>query len=150
MMLAHGFIIPQIVQLRPIARSAQDAIPKPAKRRVPIEVDRVRDLLPTRGIVALITWVPRIDRPAIEANIRAETARLDEPLRAVVTWLAKRLERAEPELIDVAAMWLDVIADYRRCDDAAIEAKFTQRMLEQLVPSDSSPASGGVPPIPLC
>src|SRR5262245_29415222 len=75
---------------------------------------------------------------------------LDKPLRAVVTLLAKRLERAEPEFIDVAVMRLNVIADRRRCDDAALCAILTQRVLEQLVPSDSSPASRGVPLIPLC
>src|SRR5262249_4186865 len=38
-------------------------------------------------------------------------------------------------------MRLDVIADCRRCDDAALCTILTQRVLEQLVPSDSSPAS---------
>jgi hypothetical protein len=80
----------------------------------------------------------RVQRPPIKADIGAETARLDEPLRRVVTWLAERLERAEPEFVDVAAMWLDVIADGRRRDDAALEAERTQRMLEQLVPSEPS------------
>jgi hypothetical protein len=46
-------------------------------------------------------------------------------------------------------MRLDVIADGRRCDDGALQAVLTQRMLEQLVPSDSSPASRGVPLVPL-
>src|SRR5262249_17242296 len=37
----------------------------------------------------------------------------------VMTLLAQALKRAKPELVDVAVMWLDVIADRRRCDDAA-------------------------------
>ena len=65
----------------------------------------------------------RVQGPPIQADIGAETACLDEPLRAVVTSFAKRLERAEPELIDVAAMRLDVIADFRRRDDTALEAE---------------------------
>jgi hypothetical protein len=62
----------------------------------------------------------RVQRPPIKADVRPETVQLDEPLRAVVTGLAERLERAEPEFIDVAAMWLDVIANCRRRDDAAL------------------------------
>jgi hypothetical protein len=92
----------------------------------------------------------RVQRPPIKADIGAETARLDEPLRRVVTWLAERLERAEPEFVDVAAMWLDVIADGRRRDDAALEAERTQRMLEQLVPSNPSPASTTRPTSSVC
>jgi hypothetical protein len=66
-----------------------------------------------------ISWVIRVERPTIEPDTRAETARLDEPLRAVVTRFAERLEWTEPELIDIAVMRLDVIADRRRLDDAA-------------------------------
>ncbi|HVD74104.1 MAG TPA: hypothetical protein VNC81_11045 [Xanthobacteraceae bacterium] len=54
-----------------------------------------------------------IERPPIKTNVGSEPAELDEPLRGVVTFLAKRLERAKPEFIDVAVMWLDVIADCR-------------------------------------
>ena len=81
----------------------------------------------------------RIQRPAIEADIRPETAQLDEPLRAVVTRLAERLERAEPKFVDVAMMRLDVIADCRRRDEAALEAELAQWMLEQLVPANHRP-----------
>jgi hypothetical protein len=45
----------------------------------------------------------------------------------------------EPEFVDVAVMWLDVIADCRRLDDAAFEAERAQGVFTQLVPSDSSP-----------
>src|SRR5215472_14080790 len=69
------------------------------------------------------SWMARFQRPAIQANIGAETARLDEPLRTVVASLAERLERAEPEFVDVAAMCLDVITDLSRRYDAALEAK---------------------------
>jgi hypothetical protein len=54
--------------------------------------------------------MPRIDRPTI--NVRAKAAHLDKPLRAIVTSLAERLERAKPEFVDVAVMWLDVVADF--------------------------------------
>jgi hypothetical protein len=45
-----------------------------------------------------------------------------------VTLLAKRLERAEPEFIEVAVMLLDVITDCRRRDDAALQAVLTKRV----------------------
>ena len=70
--------------------------------------------------------VARVQRPAIETNIGAETARLDEPLSPVVAALAQALERTKPEFVDVAVMWLDVIADFRRRDDAELEAERTQ------------------------
>jgi hypothetical protein len=46
-------------------------------------------------------------------------------------------------------MWLDVIADCRWCYDGSLQTILTKRMLEQLVPPDSSPASRRVPLIPL-
>ena len=85
-----------------------------------------------------------IQRPAIKANIRTETARLHKSLRAIVTSLAERLERAKPEFVDVAVMGVDVIADFCRRDDTALE-----RVFAQLVSPDPPPASRGVPLVPL-
>ena len=65
----------------------------------------------------------RVQRPPIKADIGTETPPLHEPLRTVVTSLAERLERAEPELVDVTVMWLDVVADFRRRDDTALETE---------------------------
>jgi hypothetical protein len=65
----------------------------------------------------------RVKRPSIQTNIGPEPPRLEKSLRAVVTWFAKRLERTEPELIDVPVMRLDVIADFRRRNDAALETE---------------------------
>jgi hypothetical protein len=90
----------------------------------------------------------RAQRPPIQADIGAETARLDEPLRTVVASLAERLERAEPEFVDVAAMCLDVITDLSRRYDAALEAERAEGVLAKLVSSDASPASRGVPLVP--
>ena len=89
--------------------------------------------------------VARVQRPAIKADIRPKTTQLDEALRAVVTRFAERLERTEPELIDVAAVRFDVIADCRRGYNAALEAKLTKRMLQQLVLPDPRPAPRAVP-----
>ena len=100
--------------------------------------------------LATVDRMARVERQSVKANIRTIATRLDEALRAVMTLLAQALKRAKPEVIDIAVMRLNVIADRRRCDDAALCAILTQRVLEQLVPSDSSPASRGVPLIPLC
>jgi len=99
---------------------------------------------------ATVDRMAQVERQSVKANIRTIATRLDEALRAVMTLLAQALKRAKPEVIDIAVMRLNVIADRRRCDDAALCAILTQRVLEQLVPSDSSPASRGVPLIPLC
>ena len=91
----------------------------------------------------------RVERPSIKTDIGAETVSLDEPLRGVVAALAETLERTKPESVDVAVMRLDVIADFRRRDDTALQTKRAQRVFVQLVPPDSSPASRGVPFIPI-
>ena len=91
----------------------------------------------------------RIERPAIDADVGAESVQLDVTLRGIVARLAKRLKRPEPKYIHVATMRLDVVADGRRRDDAALEAELAQRMLKQVVPSDPSPARRAVPLIPL-
>jgi hypothetical protein len=108
-----------------------------------------RILLPTLGIVALITRMPRNERPPIQADIRAETVRFDKPLRGVVATLAQALERTKPGFVDIAVMRLDVIADFCGRDDTALETECAQRMFPHLVPSDSGPASRGVPLVPL-
>jgi hypothetical protein len=96
-----------------------------------------------------IDRMARVQRPPIEANIGAETARLDVPLRTIVAVLAQALKRAKPKLVNVAVMWLDVIADCRRLDDAALRAILTKRVFEQLVLPDPGPTSRGVPLVPL-
>src|SRR5215472_10390244 len=92
------------------------------------------------------SWMARFQRPAIQADIGAETARLDEPLHTVVASLAERLEWAEPEFVDVAAMCLDVITVLSR--RYALEAERAEGVLAKLVSSDASPASRGVPLVP--
>ena len=93
--------------------------------------------------------VARVQRPSIQADIRAETVQFDESLRAVMTLLAQALKRTEPELVDVAMVRLDVVADRRRRDDAALQAILAKRVFEQLVLPDPGPASRGVPLVPL-
>jgi hypothetical protein len=66
---------------------------------------------------------------------------LGEALAGIMTALAKAHERAEPEFVDIAVMGLDVIADCRRLDDAALEAEQTQRVSEQLLLPKPKPAA---------
>jgi hypothetical protein len=61
----------------------------------------------------------RVHRPTINANIRTKPAQLDEPLRGVVAVFAQAYKRAEPELVDIAMVRLDMVADRRGHDDAA-------------------------------
>jgi hypothetical protein len=82
-----------------------------------------------------------IERPPIKTNVGSEPTELEEPLGGVVTVLAERLERTEPELIDVAVMRLHVIADCRRRHDAALQAILTKWVFEQLVLPDPGPAT---------
>src|SRR5262245_12763464 len=67
-----------------------------------------------------VNWMARVERPAIEAHIRAKPADLDKPLPGVVATFAETHERAEPEFVDVAVMRINVIADCRRLDDAPL------------------------------
>ena len=74
---------------------------------------------------------------------------LGEPLAGIVATFAEAHERAEPKFVHVAMMRLDVIADCRSLDDAALEAEHAQRVFEQLVPPNPRPAPGAVPCVPL-
>jgi hypothetical protein len=65
----------------------------------------------------------RVERPAIQAHIRAKTADLDEPLPGVVTTFAETHKRTEPEFINVTAVRLNMVADCRRLDDAPLQAE---------------------------
>jgi hypothetical protein len=96
-----------------------------------------------------IDRMARVQRPPIEANFGAETAPLDEPLRTIVAVLTQALKRAKPKLVNVAAMWFDMIADCCGRDHGALQAIFAKWMLEQLVLPDPGPTSRGVPLIPL-
>jgi hypothetical protein len=72
---------------------------------------------------ATVDRVARVQRPTVEADIGVIAARLHETLGAVVTRLAQRLERPEPELVDITVVRLDVIVDGRRLDDPALEGE---------------------------
>jgi hypothetical protein len=93
--------------------------------------------------------VIRVERPTIQSNAGEVAASLDKPLSAVMTPLAERLERTEPESVDIAPMRLDVITDLCRPDDASLQAILAKRMREQLLPPDPRPARRAVPSVPL-
>jgi hypothetical protein len=44
--------------------------------------------------IGRVARVQRVQRPAVQADIGAETVQFDEPLRGVVPFLAKRLARS--------------------------------------------------------
>ena len=72
----------------------------------------------------------RVERQTIQSDIGAKTARLDESLGAVMTSLAERLEWTEPEFVDIATTRLDMVADRRWPDDAALQAILTKRVFK--------------------
>jgi hypothetical protein len=92
-----------------------------------------------------VSWMARIERPAVKADIRAIAARLDVLFGPVVARFAERLKWSEPERVDVAAVRLDVVADLRRRNATALETILAERVREQLVPPDPAPAGGAVP-----
>jgi len=81
----------------------------------------------------------RVQRPSIQTDIGTKTVDLGKPFPGIVATFAEAHEGAEPELVDVAPMRLNVIADRRRHEDAALEAKLAKRVSDQLVSSDPSP-----------
>jgi len=90
-----------------------------------------------------------VQRPPIQSNVGAKPARLDHPLRRIMAPFAQAHERTEPEFIDVPTMRLDVITDFCRRDDAALQTELAERMREQLLLPDPPPATGAVPSVPL-
>ena len=88
-----------------------------AAAKVAPRIQRWFAMVGDRGLADLIGRVARVQRPSIQADIGAEPVQLDKSLRGVVTFLAKRLEGAEPEFVDIAPMRLDVITDLRRRDN---------------------------------
>jgi len=77
-----------------------------------------------------------VQRPPIQSNVGAKPARLDHPLRRIMAPFAQAHERTEPEFIDVPTMRLDVITDFCRRDDAALQTELAERMREQLLLPD--------------
>jgi hypothetical protein len=79
---------------------------------------RGTDVCPVGGLTGFRQALPPpihrmiwIELPAIEANIGSEPVELNESLRAAVAVLAEAHERAEPEFVGIAAMWLNVITN---------------------------------------
>jgi hypothetical protein len=64
---------------------------------------------------------------------------LGKPFPGIMTAFAEAHKRAQPEFVDVAAVRLNMIADRRRLDDAALEAELAKRMRAQLVSADPGP-----------
>ena len=62
--------------------------------------------------------------------------------------LAERLQCTGEKRGAVAMVRLDVIADRRRLDDAALQAEFAQWMFKKLVSPNMAPALSGVETTP--
>jgi hypothetical protein len=88
-----------------------------------------------------------IDREAIVVDIVAIASFVDRPLTLMAV-LAQRAQRAETELVVIAAMPWMVISDRRRSDAALLLAQGAQRVLVQLMMRALSPALQRVPGTP--
>ena len=68
-----------------------------------------------------------IDGPTIPTNLLAISAQLDQPLFAVVAWLAERLQAAKPEFPLIAFVRLDVVNDRSEGSTSGPLAHFAER-----------------------
>ena len=82
---------------------------------------------------SLVDRMARIDRPAINTNVRKISAHLHQSLCTVMARLAKRLQLAEPKLVDVAVMRFNMISNGSWSYDASLEAERTKRLNSPLM-----------------
>jgi hypothetical protein len=83
--------------------------------------------------------VARIDREAVEPDVPKIAAIFLNFLRTVVTLSAQALKWTQPELVHVAIVWRDVIADGRCCGGAAFRAEDAQWRMQKLKLTDAPP-----------
>jgi hypothetical protein len=83
--------------------------------------------------------VSRVDRETIEPDVRKVAAIFLKFLRTVVTLFAQALKWAQPELVHVAIVWRDVIADGRCCGGAAFQTEDAQWRMQKLKLADAPP-----------
>jgi hypothetical protein len=68
-----------------------------------------------------------VQRRAVQSNIGAKPARLEKPFRRIMAPFAQALKRTVPEFVDLLAVRFDVIANFRRRDDAALQAEVAEQ-----------------------
>lgn len=113
-----------------------------------------RELEETAGSGPLFLFLSRvgrmiwISRPTIKPDLRRVAAYFNDPLYAVVTTFAQRLQLAGDEFGPIAAMRFDMIDDHSRHDKTAFGARPAQRMLQQLIRAQPSPTRRIIPTIP--
>ena len=90
----------------------------------------------------------RIERPAVQTYVSPIAALLDHFLGAIVTRLTQRLQPPQPELVDIAVVRLNVVADRRRNDQTALGAECAQRVRQQLMAPEPRPARRRIEMIP--
>ena len=100
----------------------------------------------------------RIGRPAVQTYVSPIAALLDHFLGAIVTRLTQRLQPPQPELVDIAVVRLNVVADRRRNDQTALGAASRAAWpltaeaqqpanLPTILGSASNPKANGSPPL---
>jgi hypothetical protein len=88
--------------------------------------------------------MPRINRPAIDADRVVVAAMFEALLSALVAMRAQRLKLAAPEFDRIVVVRLDVVSGASSDDTAFTQAPFAQRLHAQLRASASVPKRFGV------
>jgi hypothetical protein len=87
----------------------------------------------------------RIERIAVDANVRLIAAMFKARLQTIMARLTETADRTQQERAIIATMRREVIGDRRRRDLAAFFAKGAQGLLTQLMFRPSSPALQATP-----
>jgi hypothetical protein len=103
-----------------------------------------RSPLPPRGIgrMARICW------PTIHADVSSIASPFFGRLVPIVTGGAEALQFAEPELVEVAMMGLDMVGDGCRHNEAASGTEGAHRLNHELIAGEPSPALAVVEVVP--
>src|ERR1700740_1957939 len=101
------------------------------------------------GMSYPVRWMVWISRPAVVIDLVGITVQIDAPLWFVVTVKEERLQLAEPKLGPVAIVRHDVVGDFGRRDDAALQAHSAQRLVLELQLATAKPERCPVEMLPL-
>lgn len=82
-----------------------------------------------------------INRPTIGTDFLRVPSRLLRLLRRTVAVVAKRLQIAKPEQVEIAFVGDDVIGHLRSNDNSFLKTRFAKRMFTQLCFRSLAPAS---------
>jgi hypothetical protein len=83
-------------------------------------------------IAALVGWMPRVDRPAIETDVGRPSSDLFELLVFIVAGFAQGLQRTEEELVGVTVVGFHVVNNISGLGCAVLQTERTEGVLCEL------------------